>query len=208
MKAIKVGIVEDDSVVRRSLSQLLEQTPGFRCAGVCANGEGALKQLPGEKPEVVLMDINLPHMSGIECTWRLKELLPDTQVMMLTVFEDSEHIFEALKAGASGYLLKRSEPDDVLAGVRDILRGGAPMTSQIARKVVTTFRASSPGVPATAKLTKREDEILACLSEGYSDKEIADQLSISVPTVRTHLTHIYEKLRVQSRTEAVIKYLH
>jgi DNA-binding NarL/FixJ family response regulator len=157
---------------------------------------------------VVLMDINLPRMSGIECTRRLKARLPGVQVLMLTVYEDSEHIYQALRAGATGYMLKRSEPDEVLAAIRDILKGGAPMNSQIARKVIQTFRASAQSLEPEIRLTKREEEILSCLAEGYSDKELAERLGITVPTVRTHLSHIYEKLHVQSRTEAVIKYLH
>lgn len=207
MKNIKVAIVEDDAVIRTSLQQLLQQTPGLTCAAVCNSGEEALRRLPAVRPEVVLMDIHLPQMTGVECAAQLKERLPETQIMMLTVFEDSEHIFNALKAGASGYLLKRSEPQDVLDAIRDIREGGAPMSSQIARKVVQAFREPRAARSPAAKLTQREEEILGCLSEGYSDKDIADRLGISVPTVRTHLTHIYEKLHVQSRTEAVIKYL-
>jgi DNA-binding NarL/FixJ family response regulator len=208
MNAIKVGLVEDDAIIRNSLLQLLEQTRGFACVAHCATGEDALERLPRLKPDAVLMDINLPKMSGVECTARLKESLPDTQIMMLTVFEDSQHIFNALKAGASGYLLKRSEPAEVLEAIRDIRQGGAPMSSQIARKVVQAFRTPKAAASPAARLTRREEEILGYLSEGYSDKEIADKLSISIPTVRTHLTHIYEKLHVQSRTEAVIKYLN
>jgi len=207
MKLIKVGIVEDDPVVRDSLVQLLRRTTGFSCVGAYATGEEALSLLPAKKPEVVLMDINLPKMSGVECTWRLREALAEIQVMMLTVFEDSEHIFNALKVGATGYLLKRTEPEEVLAAIRDLRQGGAPMSSQIARKVVHAFRVPGHAVAtSTARLTKREEELLSCLCEGYSDKDIADKLSITIPTVRTHLTHIYEKLRVQSRTEAVVKY--
>jgi DNA-binding NarL/FixJ family response regulator len=206
--AIKVAVVEDDAVVRSTLIQLLNETEGFCCVAACATGEEAVAQLPGLRPQVVLMDINLPHMSGIECTRRLKEKCPRAQVLMLTVYEDSDYIFRALRAGATGYMLKRSEPDEVLTAVRDILQGGAPMTSQIARKVVQTFKESSPTLDPQVRLTRREEEILSCLCEGYSDKEIADKLGITVPTVRTHLTHIYEKLHVQSRTEAVIKFLH
>lgn len=207
MKNIKVAIVEDDAVIRTSLRQLLQQTPGLTCAAVCHSAEEALRQLPAVRPDVVLMDIHLPQMTGVECAAQLKERLPETQIMMLTVFEDSEHIFNALKAGASGYLLKRSEPQDVLDAIRDIREGGAPMSSQIARKVVQAFREPRTTRSPAAKLTQREEEILGCLSEGYSDKDISDRLGITVPTVRTHLTHIYEKLHVQSRTEAVIKYL-
>jgi DNA-binding NarL/FixJ family response regulator len=155
----------------------------------------------------VLMDINLPHMSGIECVRRLRERLPKTQVLMLTVYEDSDSIFRALRAGASGYLLKRSEPEQLLEGIRDVFQGGSPMTSQIARKVVQTFRASDEAQDLSLKLTEREAEILDYLAKGYANKEIADKLQVSVPTVRTHLRSIYEKLHVHSRTEAVAKYL-
>jgi DNA-binding NarL/FixJ family response regulator len=206
--SIKVGIVEDDTVVLTTMSTLLNESSGFRCVAACASGEEAVEQLPAASPEVVLMDINLPRMSGIECTRRLKARLPGVQVLMLTVYEDSEHIYQALRAGATGYMLKRSEPDEVLAAIRDILKGGAPMNSQIARKVIQTFRASAQSLEPEIRLTKREEEILSCLAEGYSDKELAEKLGITVPTVRTHLSHIYEKLHVQSRTEAVIKYLH
>lgn len=205
---ITVAIVEDDAVVRNSLARLIGESPGIRCLLACATGEEALKRLGDLKPQVVLMDVNLPHMSGIECTRKLKELLPDTQVLMLTVYDDSDHIFRALKAGASGYLLKRAETEEVLAAIQDILEGGAPMSSQIARKVVQSFRAPEPHADPAARLTEREEEILAYLSKGYANKEIGDKLSVSVATVRTHLRHIYEKLHVRSRTEAVVKFLH
>lgn len=205
---ITIGIVEDDAVVRGSLTRLIGEAQGFRCLAACASGEEALQRLPKVKPQVVLMDVNLPKISGIECTRQLRELLPQTQVLMLTVYEDSDHLFKALKAGASGYLLKRSEPEEVLEAIRDVLEGGAPMTSQMARMVVQTFRSPEPSANSTVKLTDRESEILSYLSKGYANKEIADKMSISVPTVRTHLRHIYEKLHVRSRTEAIVKYLH
>jgi DNA-binding NarL/FixJ family response regulator len=172
----------------------------------CPTGEAALDKLPALKPQVVLMDLNLPQMSGIDCIRRLKELLPATQIIVLTVYEDSEHIFRALKAGACGYLLKRSDPDEVLDAVKDAREGGAPMSSQIARRVVLSFHEPSPAAETTS-LTERETEILSLLSKGFANKEIADKMQISVPTVRTHLRHIYEKLHVRSRTEAIIKYL-
>jgi DNA-binding NarL/FixJ family response regulator len=205
---IKVAIVEDDAVVQSTLCTLLNESSGFRCVVACSSGEKAVEEVPQACPQVVLMDINLPRMSGIECTRRLKARLPKVQVLMLTVYEDSDHIYKALRAGATGYMLKRSEPDEVLAAIRDILEGGAPMNSQIARKVVQTFRVSADSLEPEIRLTNREEEILSCLAEGYSDKELAEKLGITVPTVRTHLSHIYEKLHVQSRTEAVIKYLH
>jgi len=201
-----IGIVEDDAILRSSLTRLVGAMRGFRCVAACASGEEALQKLPGLKPDVVLMDLNLPQMSGIECIRRLKELLPATPLIVLTVYEDSEHIFRALKAGASGYLLKRSDPEEILEAIKDARDGGAPMSSQIARRVVRSFHE-----PAQAgnnvSLTEREDEILALLSKGYANKEIAGTMEISVATVRTHLRHIYEKLHVRSRTEAIVKYL-
>lgn len=200
-----VGIVEDDSVLRKTLARLIGEARGFRCVP-CVSGEEALEDLPKLKPDVVLMDLNLPQMSGIECTRRLKELLPGIPVIVLTVYEDSEHIFRALKAGACGYLLKRAEPDDVMAAIKDAREGGAPMSSQIARRVVLSFHEpAQAGVPVA--LTDRENEILTSLCQGYANKEIADKMNITVPTVRTHLRHIYEKLHVRSRAEAIIKYL-
>ena len=205
---ITIGIVEDDAVVRKSLARLAGESPGVRCLAAFATGEEALKLLPDLQPQVVLMDIHLPHMSGIECTRRLKRLLPDTQVLMLTVYDDSDSIFRALKAGASGYLLKRFEPEEVLEAIKDVLKGGAPMSSQIARKVVQSFRETDPVADPSAKLTEREAEVLSYLTKGYANKEIADRMAITVPTVRTHLRNIYEKLHVRSRTEAAVKYMH
>lgn len=202
-----VGIVEDDDVLRKTLATLVGATRGLRCVAACPSGEDALRILPPLKPEVVLMDLNLPQMSGAECIRRLKELLPATQVIVLTVYEDSEHIFQALKAGASGYLLKRSDPDEVLEAIKNARDGGAPMSGQIARRVVHSFHEPAPTGLDTATLTERETEILSFLSQGFANKEIADKMSISVPTVRTHLRHIYEKLHIRSRSEAIVKYL-
>jgi len=201
-----VGIVEDDAVLRQTLSRIIGDTRGFRCVAACATGEEALIELPVHQPAVVLMDLNLPQMSGIDCIRRLKELLPATPIIVLTVYEDSEHIFRALKAGANGYLLKRSEPEEVLTAIKDAREGGAPMSSQIARRVVLSFHEPAQS-NADVALTDRENEILSFLSQGFANKEIADKMNISVPTVRTHLRHIYEKLHVRSRTEAVVKYL-
>ncbi len=201
-----VGIVDDDAILRTSLTKLVGSARGFRCVASCASGEEALQKLPKIKPEVVLMDLNLPQMSGIECIRRLKDLLPSTPVIVLTVYEDSEHIFRALKAGASGYLLKRSEPEEVLDAIKDARDGGAPMSSQIARRVVRSFHEPAQS-GNDVDLTEREDEILSFLSKGYANKEIADSMKITVATVRTHLRHIYEKLHVRSRTEAIVKYL-
>ncbi len=202
-----VGIVEDDAILRSSLTKLVGAARGFRCVAACASGEEALQKLPPLKPEVVLMDLNLPQMSGTECIHRLKGLLASTQIIVLTVYEDSEHIFRALKAGASGYLLKRSDPEEVLEAIKNAREGGAPMSSQIARRVVHSFHEPTPTGLDTTALTDRETEILSCLSRGFANKEIADKMSISVPTVRTHLRHIYKKLHVRSRTEAIVKYL-
>jgi len=203
---ITVGIVEDDALLRKTLVRLVGETRGLCCVAACASGEEALQKLPALKPEVVLMDLNLPQMSGSECIRRLKEMLPSTQVIVLTVYEDSEHIFRALKAGASGYLLKRSDPEEVLDAIKNARDGGAPMSSQIARLVVHSFHQPAPA-GLDAILTDREKEILSSLSLGLANKEIADKMNISVPTVRTHLRHIYEKLHVRSRSEAIVKYL-
>lgn len=204
---ITVGIVEDDAIIRKSLIKLIGSSPGYACLAACASAEEALESLPRLKPRVVLMDIHLPEVSGIECTRRLKELLPETQILILTVYEDSESIFHALKAGASGYLLKRSEPEDILRALKDIYEGGAPMTARIARKVVQSFRELPASPEAAVKLTDREEDALSMLAEGYANKEIAERMGVSLSTVRTHLRHIYEKLHVRSRTAAVLKFL-
>ncbi len=202
----KVALVEDNSGVRDSLAVLINGTPGFVCAGAFGNAESALKHLPGAWPDIVLMDINLPQMSGIDCVARLKMQRPGLHVLMLTVHVDSELIFKSLKAGAGGYLIKQTSPAEILEAMSDILHGGAPMTNTIARKVVLFFQ-QQPADDETACLTKRELEILTQLAKGFQYKEIADSLAINVLTVRTHIHHIYEKLHVRSRTEAVVKFL-
>jgi DNA-binding NarL/FixJ family response regulator len=204
---ISVAIVEDNADFRATLAHYLDEAPGCRCVCACGSSEEGLKKIPRLAPDVVLMDIHLPNMSGIECTRRLKELCPSIQILILTVYEDNERIFGALKAGASGYLLKRSDPADILRAIQDVKQGGAPMSSQIARRVVQSFREEPSQAPAVEDLSQREEEILQHLSKGYSSKEIADRLSVSVNTVRTHLQHIYDKLHVRSRTEAVVKFL-
>ncbi len=204
---ISVAIVEDNSGIRRSLELLLSESPGFRCACACGSAEEALRVLPRAAPQVVLMDIHLPNLSGIECTARLKELLPSVQVIMITVYADVEKVFSALRAGASGYLLKRSAPEKILEAITEVSLGGAPMTSAIARKVVEAFKEPRPAVRPEVKLTRREQEILELLSQGFANKEIAQNLSISFDTVRWHLKQIYDKLHVRSRTEAVAKFL-
>jgi DNA-binding NarL/FixJ family response regulator len=202
----KVAIVEDNSGVRESLAVLINGTAGFRCIGTYANAESALKQLPQNWPDIILMDINLPQMSGIECVARLKALRPAVHIVMLTVQVDSEQIFKSLKAGAGGYLVKQASPTEIMEALADVLAGGAPMTNTVARKVVAFFnQKASPD--ETGSLTKRELEILTQLAKGYQYKEIAELLAINVLTVRTHIHHIYEKLRVRSRTEAVVKFL-
>ena len=205
--SIRVGIVEDDCSVRESLAVLIDQTPGFSCAVACASAEEALKRLGDPAPDVVLMDIHLPGQSGIECVARFCRLLPQTQVIMLTVEEDSEQVFESLKAGATGYLVKHVTPEEILEAVAEVHRGGAPMSSHIARRVVTAFY-QRPGVSlAEAELSPREEEILRLLAKGGRSKEIADVLHISAGTVNTHVRHIYEKLHVRSRAEAVAHYV-
>jgi DNA-binding NarL/FixJ family response regulator len=204
---IKVSIVEDNRGTRESLRQLLGRSNGLRCVGVHANGEEALQRIPEEGPDVVLMDINLPGMSGIECVTRLKGKLPKTQVLMLTTYEESDLIFDSLRGGASGYLLKNMPPAELLQAVEQVHVGGAPMSMQIARKLVSYFQQIKKPSSDVEKLTKREHEILGLLAKGYLYKEIADQLGISMSTVRAHLHTVYEKLHVQSRTEAVIKFL-
>ncbi len=203
-----MAVVEDDDRLRASFITRLERAQGVRCVAAFANAEQALAQMPESAPAVVLMDINLPGKSGIDCVRELKGRLPATQFLMLTVYEDVDLIFRSLQAGATGYLLKRSVPEDLLNAIRDLHAGGAPMTSLIARKVVESF--SQPAKPRTdeaASLSPREREIVEALAEGSQYKEIADRLGIGISTVRTHLQRIYEKLRVNNRTEAVVKYL-
>ncbi|HXU78205.1 MAG TPA: response regulator transcription factor [Methylomirabilota bacterium] len=204
---IKVSIVEDSRGTRESLSELIGRAPGLRCVGAHANGEQALQSIPQEIPDVVLMDINLPGMSGIECVSRLKARLPRLQVLMLTTYEESDLIFDSLRSGASGYLLKNMPPAELIQAVEQVHSGGAPMSMQIARKVVTHFQQIKRPSSEVEKLTRREQEILALLAKGYLYKEIADQLGISLSTVRAHLHTVYEKLHVQSRTQAVVKFL-
>ena len=203
---VRVAIVEDDAGVREGWKLLINTEPGFHCVGACESGEEALKLLPDHKPDVVLMDINLPGISGIECALRLKERLPHTQVLMVTVYADNEHVFEALQAGATGYLLKSASPEELVRAINEVTAGGAPMTSQIARKVIAAFRRTPAPAVAAAQLTPREEEILGLLARGFSNKEIGARLDNSVETIRVHVRHIYEKLHVHSRTEAAARY--
>jgi len=204
---ISVAIVEDNRDFRTTLANYLEKAPGYQCVATYGSAEEALQTIPRILPDVVLMDIHLPNMSGVACTRRLKDLCPSVQILVLTVYTDNERVFGALKAGASGYLLKRADPADILHAIQEVKQGGAPMSSQIARQVVQSFQDAPPNNPKVENLSQREEEILQELSKGYSTKEIAARSSVSVNTVRTHLQHIYAKLHVRSRTEAVLKYL-
>ncbi|HET7624664.1 MAG TPA: response regulator transcription factor [Verrucomicrobiae bacterium] len=205
--SIAVSIIEDDSPAREILAGWIGRAAGFHCSSEHGSAESAMAILPREKPGVVLMDINLPGISGIECVRKLKPLLPETQFVMLTVYEDADHIFNALAAGASGYLLKQTPRNDLLAALENVHAGGSPMSSNIARKVVQSFRA--PGTETGCEdLSPRESEVLERLARGYLYKEIADALNISVPTVNTYIRRIYEKLHVRSRAQAVAKYAH
>jgi DNA-binding NarL/FixJ family response regulator len=203
----EVAIVEDNAALANGLRKIVESAADFRCLGVWSTAEEALRKIDAFRPQVVLMDINLPGMSGIEATARIKQHLPEIQVIMVTVYRDHDQIFAALKAGASGYLLKRSTPEEVRQAVRDVRSGGAPMSAEIARRVVEAFHqpVRAPG-EEDVKLSKRETEILEHLTMGLANKEIADRLNISVETVRVHLRRVYEKLHVHSRTEAAMKF--
>ncbi len=203
---ITVSIVEDNEKLRGTLARVLNRADGFQCVSQYASAEDALKELPRVKPDVVLMDINLPGMNGVECVRQLKPLLPETQVMMLTVYEDTENIFNALAAGANGYMLKRTTSQELIEAIHEVKRGGSPMTMHIARKVVQSFQKSAPAQSAE-KLSEREQQVLDLLSQGLIYKEIADKLQISYETVHTYIRRIYEKLQVRTRTEAVAKFL-
>lgn len=206
LMSIKVSLVEDDSGVRTSLAKLIGSTPGFSCLSMHHTAEIAIQELPKLHPQVVLMDINLPGMSGVECVRRLKPVLPDTQFIMLTVYQNTEHVFNALAAGATGYLLKTTPPAELLAAIKDVHGGGSPMNSHIARKIVQSFQKAAPSTSTTENLSPRESEVLDLLAKGFLYKEIADQLGLTYATVHTHIRHVYEKLHVRSRTEAVAKH--
>jgi DNA-binding NarL/FixJ family response regulator len=205
---IAVSIVEDDAPAREILADWFKHTPGFKCVGQHGSVEHALECLPAEKPSVVLMDINLPGLSGIEGVRRLKPQLPGTQFLMLTVYEDVDHVFDALAAGATGYLLKQTPRDELLESVRDVHAGGSPMTNNIARRVVQAFHREDPGAPESGKLSPREREVLELLARGYLYKEIMSELQVSRGTVNTYVRRIYEKLHVRSRWQAVAKFSH
>jgi DNA-binding NarL/FixJ family response regulator len=204
---IRIAVVEDDKTVREGLQMLLNGSTGFSCIAAYSSGEDALARLPEILPDVVLMDINLPGINGIECILKLKEQDLPLLFIMLTVFEDADAIFRSLSAGACGYLLKHTPPAKLLEAIQDVHCGGSPMSGEIARKVVQSFQHPATKTSTSVSLTKREEEILGFLAQGYFYKEIAGTLSISVETVRTHIRNIYEKLQVRTRTEAILKYL-
>ena len=204
---ITVSLVEDNDQLRGTLARVISRADGFQCLSQYANAEAALEGLPKEKPDVVLMDINLPGQNGVECVRQLKQLIPDTLAIMLTAYEDTENIFNALAAGASGYLLKRTSSAELLEAIRDVKKGGSPMTPHIARKVVQSFQRSAASTQSTENLSEREQQVLDCLSQGFLYKEIAEKLGISYETVHTYIRRIYEKLQVRTRTEAVAKFL-
>jgi DNA-binding NarL/FixJ family response regulator len=203
---IKVGIVEDNKTLREGFATLLNRTPGFQCVCTCETVAEALKKIPKAEPDVVLMDIQLPDSTGVECTAKLKELMPRLNIVIVTVYEDSERIFQALRAGACGYLLKRSEPEKVIAAIREAQEGGVPMTPEIARKVIGQFRGQASVAQQVEDLTEREREVLELVMHGHANKAIADRLGVTIAAVKWHLQHIYEKLHVHSRTEAALKF--
>jgi DNA-binding NarL/FixJ family response regulator len=202
----RVAIVEDNKTTREGLERIINLSPGCRCVCTCETAEDALRVLPHQRPEIVLMDIQLPGMSGVECVAQLKELLPSAQVIMVTVYEDPDRIFRALRAGAVGYLLKRAAPEQVLNAIREAQQGGAPMSGEIARKVIAYFRNQEAARAEVENLSAREREVLELVVHGFSNKEIADRLSVSLEAIRWHLKHIYNKLHVHSRTEAALKF--
>jgi DNA-binding NarL/FixJ family response regulator len=204
---INVSIIDDDQRLRESIAKFVDGTDGLQCISTYASAAAALERLPEEAPDVVLMDINMPGMDGIECVQRLKARMPEVQVVMLTIYEDTDKIFKALAAGATGYLLKRVEPARLVDAIREVHEGGSAMSSSIARKVVASFQKAAPVTTPDIHLSPREQDVLGCLAKGLTYQQIADQLGISIETVRTYLRRIYEKLHVQSRTEAVAKFM-
>ncbi len=208
MEKIKTIIVDDKKDIRKNLEILLNSSDEIFCIGTFPNYDVAVKEIPKLEPDVILMDINMPGKSGIECVKTLKPILPNTQFIMLTMYDDSDSVFEALRVGAVGYILKRTPPMKILDFVIEAFNGGSPMNMEIARMVVGSFKAKSEKNDIQTKLTEREWEILEQLSKGMRYKEIAEELFISVETVRSHLRKIYEKLQVRSATEAVLKYLN
>jgi DNA-binding NarL/FixJ family response regulator len=204
----RVALVEDDGGLRKQLEEILGSSPGVCCVGSYCSAEEALAKIVAAKPDVILMDIKLPGISGIECVSRLRKQLPAAHVIMLTVYEDGERIFQALQAGADGYLVKSSPAETLLLAIEDVHKGGAPMSSHIARKVVRQFRQSEPSPDETENLAPREKQVLELLASGYVYKEIADKLGIGMETVRTYVKNICKKLQVRNRLEAVARYGH
>jgi DNA-binding NarL/FixJ family response regulator len=204
----KVAIVEDSDTLRQCLEKMIAGTPGYKCVCTCPNAEDALTEIPKAQPDVVMMDIHLPGESGITCTARLRQKMPELQIIILTVYNDTKMVFQALRAGACGYVLKRADEKEILAAIAEVRAGGAPMTSEIARMLVRSFmEPPSASLAEKEQLSAREMEILALLAEGLSNKEIGVRLDITAGTVRAHLMRIYEKLHVRCRTEAAIEYL-
>ncbi len=203
----KIAIVEDNKVIRESLAEFVQTDPECKSVYACATAEEALKEIPKHQPDIVLMDIQLPDISGIECTARLKQLMPSVQIIIVTVYEDTERIFKALRAGACGYLLKRCTPEELLSAIREVRQGGAPMSREIARKVIASFQEPVAAAAEVEGLSPREHEILELLAGGFSNKQIASRVGLTDGTVRWHLRHVYHKLHVRSRTEAAVKFL-
>lgn len=202
---IKVSIVEDNDDIRDALRALIKGSQGFECIHIYPDAETAIEDMPAREIDVVLMDINLPGMSGIECMRRVKGKMPQTQFMMCTVYDDDEDIFSALESGATGYLLKRTSPAQILEAIRDLYNGGSPMSSEIARRVVASVQKRKKFSEPVETLTTRENEILEYLAKGFLYKEIAEKLFISYETVKRHIHNIYDKLHVQTRVEALNK---
>jgi DNA-binding NarL/FixJ family response regulator len=203
----KIAIVEDNRVIRESLMEFVQADSECECIYVCATAAEALKEIPKRQPDIVLMDIQLPDISGIECTARLKQTMPAVQIIMVTVYEDTERIYKALRAGACGYLLKRCSPEELILAIHEVRQGGAPMSREIARKVIASFREPVTSVSEVEGLSPREREILELLANGFPNKEIASRLGLTDGTVRWHLRHVYNKLHVRSRMEAALKFL-
>ena len=201
-----IAIVEDNPSIRQSLQEWVDSAPDYRCVCTCKDAETALIEIPKIKPDVVLMDIQLPGKSGIVCTARLKSMMPELQIIVVTVYRDRDLLFQALKVGACGYLLKRSSPEELLRAIAEVRSGGAPMTGEIARMVVETFQKPTNKISTPDELSPREIELLDLVARGLTNKEIGPKLNISYDTVRAHLRRIYEKLHVRCRTEAVMKY--
>lgn len=203
---IKVGMVEDNRTLREGFETLINRTDGMQCVCTCSTVADALEQIPKARPDVVLMDIQLPDGTGIECTASIKEQLPKVQIVVVTVYEDSDRIFRALQAGACGYLLKRAQPERIIEAVREAYNGDVPMTPEIARKVIGQFRDQAETATEVENLTSRETEVLQYVMHGLANKEIADRMGVTIAAIKFHLQHIYEKLHVHSRTEAALKF--